>query len=268
VVVTATAVTSFYGNWFLMADGSASYGSIGAGASGDCLGATGDCYEIEAPLFGRGSNVHLDAVMHETPSIGTLGLARDRLLHIGDSFTDVPRSHWAYRYVETILHNGVTAGCGATNYCPDTSLTRAEMAVLLLRSKHGPTWAPPASTGSVFTDVPIDFWAGDYIEEIAAEGITAGCGGGRYCPDNPITRAEMAVFLMRALNGPAWVPPASTGTVFTDVPIDHWAGEFIEALAAAGLTAGCGGGNFCPDGPVSRAEMAVFLTSTFGMKLY
>jgi S-layer homology domain len=48
------------------------------------------------------------------------------------------------------------------------------MAVLLLAAKHGPGWVPPASTGTVFTDVPIDFWAGDFIEALAAEGITSG----------------------------------------------------------------------------------------------
>ena len=61
-------------------------------------------------------------------------------MHVGDSFADVPRSHWAYRFVETIFHHGVTAGCNAVpfNYCPAVSLTRAEMAVLLLKAKHGP----------------------------------------------------------------------------------------------------------------------------------
>ncbi|CAG0990969.1 partial S-layer protein, partial [Anaerolineae bacterium] len=69
-------------------------------------------------------------------------------------------------------------------------------------------------------------------------------------------------------HGPGWNPPAPTGTVFTDVPVDHWAGAFIEALAAEGITTGCGPETFCPDSPVSRAEMAVFLTSTFGLVLH
>jgi uncharacterized repeat protein (TIGR01451 family) len=256
---------SVAGGTYTIADAAASYGSIGAGATGDSQAATGDSYELAVPVPAERPALHWDAQFTETLSTGT---ARTWTLHLGDSFTDVPRNHWAYRFVETILHNGVTAGCGATTYCPDTSITRGEMAVLLLRSKHGPTWAPVPSTGTVFTDVPIDFWAGDYIEELAAEGITNGCGATTYCPNSPITRAEMAVFLIRALNGSAWVPPTSTGTVFTDVPIDHWAGEFIEALAAAGITAGCGDGKFCPDSPVNRAEMAVFLTRTFGQELY
>ena len=53
-----------------------------------------------------------------------------------------------------------------------------------------------------------------------------------------------------------------------DVPAGHWAGAYIEALASEGITGGCGAGAYCPGSPVSRAEMAVFLTSTFGMRLY
>ncbi|MBK9087574.1 MAG: S-layer homology domain-containing protein [Holophagales bacterium] len=268
--VFSGAATSFVpvsvaGGTYTIADATASYGSIGAGATGDSQGATGDSYELDVPVPGARPALHWDAQFTETLSTGA---ARTWTLHLGDSFTDVPRSHWAYRFVETIFHNGVTSGCGVAAYCPAQPLSRAEMAVLLLMAEHGPAYVPPASTGSVFTDVAVDHWAGDFIEALAAEGITAGCGGGRYCPDNPITRAEMAVFLLVAEHGPGWVPPAPTGTVFSDVPAGHWAGAYIETLAAEGITGGCGGGAFCPDSPVSRAEMAVFLTSTFGMELY
>ncbi len=170
--------------------------------------------------------------------------------------------------METIFHNGITSGCGPTTYCPTLSLTRAEMAVLLLMAKHGSTYVPPLSTGTVFTDVPIDHWAGDFIEALAAEGITSGCATGLYCPASPITRAEMAVFLLAAEHGTGWTPPAPTGTVFTDVPASHWAAAFIEALAAEGITGGCDASRFCPASPVTRAEMAVFLTATFELKLY
>jgi hypothetical protein len=88
-----------------------------------------------------------------------------------------------------------------------------------------------------------------------------------YCPGEPISRAQMAVFLLMAKHGAGYVPPPSTGLVFVDVPIDHWAGDFIEQLAAEGITGGCGPGVYCPDGIVTRAEMAVFLTATFGLQL-
>ena len=75
------------------------------------------------------------------------------------------------------------------------------MAVFLLRAKHGSAYSPPAASG-VFGDVPTDHWAAPWIEQLAAEGITAGCGSGNYCPATPVTRDQMAVFLVRTFNLP------------------------------------------------------------------
>ena len=161
----------------------------------------------------------------------------------------------------------MTLGCAPASYCPDAQLTRAEMAALLLRAKHGPGWAPPDPTGNVFSDVLVGHWASGYIEALAAEGITNGCAPGLFCPDRPVIRAEMAAFLLRTEHGSGWVPPPPTGTVFSDVPASHWAAGWIEALASEGITLGCDVGRYCPEAPVSRAEMAVFLTRTFRFAL-
>lgn len=53
--------------------------------------------------------------------------------------------------------------------------------------------------------------------------------------------------------------------IFIDVPVSSFADGFIEQLAAEGITGGCGHGNFCPDKPITRAQMAVFLVRTFGL---
>jgi len=253
------------GATYTIVDGTASYGSVPAGATVGCAGAAGDCYELEISSPAVRPAAHWDATATETLSTGA---EKTWTLHVGDSFTDVPRGHWAYPYVETIFHASVTLGCGVATYCPDLALTRAEMAALLLRAIHGAGWDPPAPTGTVFTDVPVDHWAAGYIEELAAEGLTNGCAPSLFCPDKPVDRAEMAAFLLRARNGAGWVPPAPTGTVFTDVPVDHWAAGYIEALAEAGITLGCAERMYCPANPVSRAEMAAFLTRTFGLELY
>ena len=60
-------------------------------------------------------------------------------------------------------------------------------------------------------------------------------------------------------------PPPATGTVFSDVPADAFAAAWIEELAAEGITAGCGGGLFCPDGIVLRAQAAALIVKTFGL---
>ena len=71
-------------------------------------------------------------------------------------------------------------------------------AVFLLRGKHGTSYTPPAASGTVFDDVPPGAFLGSWIEQLAAEGITGGCGGGNFCPGSPVTRGEMSAFLRRA----------------------------------------------------------------------
>jgi hypothetical protein len=98
--------------------------------------------------------------------------------------------------------------------------------------------------------------------------VTAGCGGGNYCPTADVTRAQMAVFLLRTLEGASYAPPACVTPVFSDVPCSSGFAPWINELAARGITAGCGGGNYCPSNPNTRGQMAVFLTTTFGLTLY
>jgi len=182
-------------------------------------------------------------------------------------FGDVPLTYWANSYIERLYNAGITGGC-STNplmYCPDATVTRAQMAIFLLKGMHGSIYTPPAvGADSGFTDVPSDYWAAAWIKQLAAEGITGGCGAGIYCPDATVTRAQMAVFLLKAEHGVSYSPPSATG-VFTDVPVGYWADKWIEQLASEGITGGCGGGIYCPDSSVTRAQMAVFLVKTFNL---
>jgi hypothetical protein len=182
-------------------------------------------------------------------------------------YADVPLGHWAWEYIQAITDGGITLGCAPNLYCPTALLTRAEMALFLLRAEYGSGYIPPPAIGTVFYDVPLSHWAAAWIEDLAGEGITTGCGGGNYCPDAPVSRAEMALFLLRAKYGSGYIPPSAIGTMFQDVPLSHWAAAWIEDLAGEGITTGCGGGNYCPEGPVNRAQMAVFLQRTFDLPL-
>ncbi len=119
----------------------------------------------------------------------------------GTGFTDVPADYWAAAWIKQLALEGITSGCGPSLYCPETSVTRDQMAVFLLRAEHGASYSPPPATG-VFTDVPTTHWAAPWIEQLAIEGITGGCGVDTYCPSTPVTRAQMAVFLVRTFNLP------------------------------------------------------------------
>jgi hypothetical protein len=193
-------------------------------------------------------------------------------------FTDVPTIHpfalergqvdWA-PWIHALYAAGITAGCSTTplRYCPDAGVTRGQMAVFLMRGVMGNQYLPPAATGTRFGDVHAEDPFASWIEALAAAGITGGCGNGNFCPDNVVTRAEMAVFLMRAMLGPGYTPSAATGTRFDDVPVGNPFAPWIEALAAHGITGGCGGGLYCPGTAVNRAQMAIFLVRTFALPM-
>ena len=181
-------------------------------------------------------------------------------------FADVPTNYWSWSYVERLRNAGITGGCSAVplNYCPTTPVTRAQMAIFLLRGMHGSTYTPPAATGTVFNDVPLGTFAAAWIEQLATEGITSGCGGNNYCPNTTVSRAQMAIFLVRAKHGVAFVPPTAAG-IFGDVPIGSFGANFIEQLVTDGITSGCSSGNFCPNTMVKRDSMAVFLVKAFNL---
>ena len=178
-------------------------------------------------------------------------------------FADVPTTNIFHDDIITIATAGVTAGCGGADYCPASTVTRAQMSVFLLKSEHGSAYVPPACTG-VFTDVPCPGPFTDWIEQLAAEGVTAGCGGGDYCPDASITRSQMAVFLLKTSQGSSYVPPPAVG-IFGDVPPGSFAADWIEDLYNRGIAGGCSASPllYCPGNPVNRGQMAAFLVHTF-----
>jgi uncharacterized repeat protein (TIGR01451 family) len=111
-------------------------------------------------------------------------------------FADVPCSSPFARWINELALRGITGGCGGGNFCPTAAVTREQMAVFLLATKEPPGYVPPACTTPVFGDVPCSSPFARWINELAARGITGGCGGGNYCPSAPNGRGEMAVFLV------------------------------------------------------------------------
>jgi hypothetical protein len=206
-----------------------------------------------------------------TPTPGG-GTSSARTVNINETFLDVPVSHFAYQYIQAVYNAGVTAGCAFRLYCPDNPTTRAQMAVFLLKASQGSNYTPPPCTGSLFGDVTCSSNFDPWIEDLAGRGITGGCQANPplYCPSASVTRAQMAPFLLKTLEGATYVPPDCTGTVFDDVQctggiFDSW----IEDLAGRGITGGCQANPplYCPSNPVTRAQMAIFLTLTFSIPI-
>jgi len=181
------------------------------------------------------------------------------------TFLDVPYNYWSWKFIEAIENRGVTTGCGGGNYCPTAPMTRGDMAIFLLKAKEGGAYVPPPCTTAIFADVPCSSPYAPWVNELVRRGVTAGCGGGNYCPGNAVNRAEMSVFLLATLQGAGYQPPACTVPRFLDVPCSTPFAPWINEIAARGITAGCGGGNFCPTLVVGRDQMAVFITQTFAL---
>ncbi len=205
----------------------------------------------------------------ETNASGCAGSTRQSLLV---DFADEPPSDPFYAYVCAIGRARVSSGCGEGSFCPTASVTRAQMAILLLKAGLGGGHLPPPCTG-LFEDVPCPGgFAVDWIEQLYNSGITGGCSAAPrlYCPTDPVNRAQMAVFLLKAEHGSSYVPPACTG-IFGDVactPTPAFAADWIEQLFHEAVTSGCGASAYCPSNAVTRAQMAVFLVKTFGLPLY
>lgn len=267
----APSFTGLPGPAYTIHDGTTDYGSIAVGDTNRCFETTGDCLEVE--LVGARPATHWDAALDEALSEG---VTKTWLLHIGGSFGDVPTTNLFYAFIENLLHNGVTAGGACGGYCPTDGVKRQQMAVFLLKSRFGPTFTPPPATGAIFADVPITNPFAAWIEALYLLGITGGCvvppppALPSFCPDAIVNRQQMAVFLLKTLEGSAYTPPACTIPVFQDVPCGSPFAAWIEELYARQVTGGCVANplQYCPTNPTNRQQMAAFLVKTFGLLLY
>jgi len=183
------------------------------------------------------------------------------------SFSDVSLADPQFGFIEFMYQAGFTNGCatGPLRYCPNNLVTRGEMAAFLERSKRGANFSR-TPTGTVFTDVNVATPFAGVIEQLFADGITSGCGAGpTYCPTASVTRAQMAKFLLKARCGAAYTPATPASSPFSDVPVGDLFLPWIKKLYDLGITKGCSTAplKYCPNDPVTRGTMAVFIHRTF-----
>jgi hypothetical protein len=252
------------GATYTITDAGGDYGTVPDGAMAVCA----DCYAVSVSNPPTRPAVHWDASAVESIVPDVQGQQKQWLLHVGGSFTDVPPTSAFYRFIETLLHHGITGGCSATAYCPLEGTTRQQMAVFALVAREGAGYVPPACGATpTFADVPASSPYCRWVEELARRRVVSGCGNGNYCPTSSVTREQMAVFVLRTLDS-AFTPLACSAPMFADVPASSPFCRWIEELARRGVVTGCGGGNYCPIAAVTREQMGVFLSVTFGLALY
>jgi hypothetical protein len=195
-------------------------------------------------------------VVHFTQAGGTQVVVSD----------DVPDTHPFYKEIAFLLkNNGLADFCEAGRFCPDSTTTRGTMAQFIVRSLYGSdSFTYPAAP--YFTDVPNTHPLFKYIQVMRQLEITAGCTATSYCPDLPVTRGQMAVFIVRALQSKNRVPQTAinefaytTGQQFSDVPSSHMFYPYIQRLKDLGITSGCSVTAYCPEDPNTRGQISVFL---------
>ena len=166
--------------------------------------------------------------------------------------------------LDALAQLGVLEGteCGQALICPDDPIPRWMMAVWLVRMVDG---ADPDRGDPVgFVDVDPETWWAPFVDRLFELGITTACATEpmRFCGDRSVTRAQMAVFLVRAFD----LRGALGDVGFSDIS-GSYAHDHINALATAGITTGCGTDplRYCPTREVTRGQMAVFLARTVGL---
>lgn len=150
------------------------------------------------------------------------------------NYTDVSATHWAASDIQKAQSAGIMNGMNATQFAPEGSITRAQMATIAYRwmqqqSTDATSSTSQATDGAVFTDVSADLWASDAITYVQSAGLMTGYNDGTFKPDSKLTRAE-AVKVLNILFNRAPLTGVTTPS-FTDVPVTHWAYADIEAAA-------------------------------------
>jgi len=298
----ASGISGPAGGSYSLADAAAGYGAVpavttGDGAAASCRTATGNCYRVQVSQTAGRPATHWDVSFDET--LSTSGIER-WTLHVGDSFSDVPRDDPFYSRIETLLHAGVTSGCTATTYCPGDFVPRSQMAIFVANAlARGGGNVPPsglvgtapyncaAGGTSIYSDVaPTDPFC-KHAHYLAAENVTLGCSPSLFCPSGLVSRLEMSAFVAKAMIAPggggavpaAYGPDPATGRSyactttspnvhFTDVPASDPFCKHAHYLWARGVIAGCSPTEYCPSSSVKRDEMAKFLSNALGLTLY
>jgi hypothetical protein len=186
------------------------------------------------------------------------------------TFVDVPLGFWAYNEIDILYFAGVTVGCQPDNplttlnelmYCPSDDVTRAQMAVYIIRADEGDPAEDYCGDSDPFPDVVSTHWACGHIKRLLERGISSGYPDGTYKPTYTVNRAQMATYIIRTIYGDTF--DYNAVQIFSDVSSNHWAFKYIQKCYEDGICGGYPDGTYKPQVIVNRAQMAVFVERAF-----
>ncbi len=179
------------------------------------------------------------------------------------SFDDVPEDNIFVDDIEWLAMQEITRGCNPpdnTLFCPGSFVTRAQMAAFLVRALG----YLDDGGGNLFVDDDGSTFEAD-IDKLGTAGVTRGCNppiNDRFCPNQLVTRAQMAAFLVRAYK----LPDTGVSNLFVDDDGSTFEAD-IDKLGSAGVTRACNppaNDRFCPNQYVTREQMAAFIRRAAG----
>jgi hypothetical protein len=171
-------------------------------------------------------------------------------------FSDLPDSHWAYSYVSYLFCRNVVSGYGDGTFRPNSGSTRGQFSKMLVLALD---WVPYSPLNPTFTDVAPGSTFYSYVEAAYLHGVVGGYPDGRFRPNNALTRAQVAKMVVLGRGWPLLTPVVPT---FPDVPASHWAYSYIETASAHAVVGGFDDGQFRPELPVNRAQLAKMVALT------
>ncbi len=165
-------------------------------------------------------------------------------------YNDVPSGSFGFQWIQKLNELGITAGCGNGDYCPNTIVTRDDMAIFLVRSRLGSATPFNYNPTPYFTDVPTNYFAFPWIQRIKQDQITGGCTDTTYCPSTAVDRGDLAILLVRSsynlflpLNypavtsiSPAIIAPGTTASVTITGTNTAWTSLGTTVDAIPGVT--------------------------------
>lgn len=198
-------------------------------------------YGLPAPPAGSGTPTATSRVVPTaTPTVQTCGI----------TFSDVPPSFWAYRYINQLACQRVVSGYNDGTFRPLNSTSRAQLVKMIVLAEG---WTLTNPTQPTYRDVGVAHIFYRYIETATARGIVSGYKDDTFRPDDDVSRAQVAKMIVRSRN---WPMRVVSPVALCDVPVDHWARDYVQVAIERGVFTGYGDGCFRPDEPATRAQLA------------